>query len=421
VTRTLRTLAAFAAFTVAAHAASITGTVLNKTNNKPAAGDDVVLIRLAQGMQEATRTTTDSRGHYKLDLPDEGVHLVRVTHDKANYFSPAPPGTDVVDVTVYDAAAHVAGITGEADVMRIESDGGGAGLRVVENFFVKNDSTPPRTQFSDRPFEFYLPDGAIVEGSAALGPGSMPIKAAPVPLSDEKNHYAFLFPIRPGETRFQITYRLPYSGNFTFSPRPMLATDTVAVMMPKTMTFAPAANSPFSPVNDEVNAQTFVARTLPAGKPIPFTVSGNGQLPRDTQNANDSGSSQPDAGAPAAPGSAATDTRPGGGLGTPIDTPDPLSKYKYWIIGGLLLLMAGIAGFLLSKPSAPAAAPSRNTADDDTPMPIAPLSGRTTLDALKEELFTLETDRLSGKLDETEYAEHKAALETILKRALKRG
>jgi hypothetical protein len=417
VTRKLRTLLALAAFTAAAlhaNAASITGTVTNKTNNRPAAGDDVVLIRLAQGMQESTRTTTDSRGRYKLDLPDDGVHLVRVTHDKANYFSPAPPGTDTVDVTVYDAAAHVAGITGEADVMRIESDGSGAGLRVVENFFVKNDSTPPRTQFSDRPFDFYLPDGAIVEGSAALGPGSMPIKAAPVPLSDEKNHYAFIFPIRPGETRFQITYRLPYSGSFTFSPRPMLATDTVAIMMPKSMTFTPAANSPFAAVNDEVNAQTFVARTLPAGKPIPFTVSGNGQLPRDSQNADSNGSSQSDPNAPATPGSASTDTRPGGGLGTPIDTPDPLSKYKYWIIGGLLLLMAGIAGFLVSKPAAPAP-------PDTSPMPIAPLSGRSTLDALKEELFTLETDRLSGKLDEAEYAEHKAALETILKRALKRG
>jgi hypothetical protein len=421
VTRTLRTLLALAAFTAAAafpaNAASINGTVTNKTNNRPAAGDDVVLIRLAQGMQESTRTTTDSHGRYKLDLPDDGVHLIRVTHDKANYFTPAPPGTDTADVTVYDAAAHVAGITGEADVMRIESDGSGAGLRVVENFFVKNDSTPPRTQFSDRPFDFYLPDGAIVEGSAALGPGSMPIKAAPVPLSDAKDHYAFIFPIRPGETRFQITYRLPYSGSFAFAPRPMLATDTVAIMMPKSMTFTPAAGSPFAAVNDEVNAQTFVARTLPAGKPIPFTVSGNGQLPRDSQNANDGGNSQQNSGSDQSQGSASTDARPGGGLGTPIDTPDPLSKYKYWIIGGLLLLMAGIAGFLVSKPSAPAA---RET-PDTSPMPIAPLSGRSTLDALKEELFTLETDRLSGKMDEAEYAEHKAALETILKRALKRG
>jgi hypothetical protein len=418
VTRKLHTFLVLVAFTataaVHANAASITGTVTNKTNNRPAAGDTVVLIRLAQGMQEATRTTTDSRGHYKLDVPDEGVHLVRVTHQNANYFTPAPPDTTTADVTVYDAAAHVAGITGEADVMRIESDAGGTSLHVVENFFIKNDSTPPRTQFSDRPFDFYLPDGAIVEGSAALGPGSMPIKAAPVPLSDAKNHYAFIFPIRPGETRFQITYRLPYSGSLTFTPRPMLATDTVAIMMPKSMTFTPAANSPFAAVNDEVNAQTFVARTLPADKPIPFTVSGSGQLPRDSQDANNGGQSQSDTSGQQQ-GSAADDTRPGGGLGKPIDTPDPLSKYKWWIIGGLLLLMAGIAGFLVSKPSAPAAA------QDTSPMPMAPLSGRSTLDALKEELFTLETDRLSGKLDEAEYAEHKAALETILKRVLKRG
>jgi len=418
VTRTLRIALALAALTAAtAHASSITGTVTNKTNNRTAAGDDVVLIRLAQGMQESTRTTTDSHGHYSLDVPDAGVHLVRVTHEKANYFTPVPPGTDTADVTVYDAAAHVTGITGEADVMRIESDGSGTGLRVVENFFVKNDSTPPRTQFSASPFDFYLPAGAIVEGSAALGPGSMPVKAAPVPLSDAPNHYAFIFPIRPGETRFQITYRLAYSGSFQFAPRPMLATDTVAIMLPKSMTVTLAPNSIFSPVNDEVNAQTFVARSVAAGNPLPFTISGSGQLPRDSQNADSNGTSQSDANAPAgdaAPGTAATDTRPGGGLGTPIDTPDPLSKYKYWIIGGLLLLMAGIAGFLVSKPSAPAPA-------DTAPMPIAPLSGRGTLDALKEELFTLETDRLSGKMDEAEYAEHKAALETILKRALKRG
>ncbi len=66
--------------------------------------------------------------------------------------------------------------------MRIQTDESGKALRVVENFFVKNESNPPKTQFSDRPFEFYLPAGAVVEGSAALGPGGMPVQASPVPL-----------------------------------------------------------------------------------------------------------------------------------------------------------------------------------------------------------------------------------------------
>jgi len=42
------------------------------------------------------------------------------------------------------------------------------------------------------------------------------------------------------------------------------------------------------------------------------------------------------------------------------------------------------------------------------------------LAALKEELFELETERLAGKITDAEYAEHKAALEVLLKRALAR-
>ena len=131
-----------------AAAATLTGVVTNKTTNKPSAGDEVTLIRLQQGMQEAAHTKSDARGHFSIDVTDEGVHLIRVTHDKANYFRPVQPGAESVEVEVYNAAAKVEGVTGEADVLRIQTDPGGTGLQVVENFFVKNDSNPPRTQFS---------------------------------------------------------------------------------------------------------------------------------------------------------------------------------------------------------------------------------------------------------------------------------
>ena len=432
-TRTLRSVivsAAAALLPFAALAATLTGTVTNKTTNKAAAGDVVVLIRLQQGMQESTRTKTDARGRFSLDVPDEGVHLVRVTHDKANYFRPAPPGTESVEIEVYDSSPNVVGVTGEADVMRIESDASGTGLKVVQNFFIKNDSNPPRTQFSDRPFDFYLPDGAVVDGSAALGPGGMPVQSAPVPLT-EKNHYTFIFPIRPGETRFQLSYHLPYTGSLKFSPKVTLPTDTIALMLPKSMTFKPGASTPYSAVNDEVNAQTYVARNVSPSQPLEFTLSGTGQLPRDSQASQTGGdATQATAGgdsAPAgAPATAATDTRPGGGLGTPIDTPDPLSKYKWWILGGLALLLAGGAGFLLSRPASSAAdsLPQRATlVSESVPAPrvTGPADQRTTLlNALKEELFALETERLENKLSEAEYAAQKAALETVLRRALSR-
>lgn len=425
-----RTAAAIAVLMLAlsgsAVAATITGTVTNKTTNKPAAGDDVVLIRLAQGMQEASRTKTDARGRFKLDVPDEGTHLVRVTHDKANYFRAAPPGTESVEVDVYNAAAKVKGISSEADVMRIETQAGDKNLHVVENFFVKNDSTPPMTQFSDRPFEFYLPAGAVVAGSAALGPGGMPVQAAPVPLGDA-NHYAFVFPIRPGETRFQVTYSVPYSGSFKFSPKAVMTTDTIAIMMPKSMTFTAGAGAAYSPVTEETTAQTYVARNVSSSQPLDFTISGAGQLPRDTGAATTEGGGaaggQPGGGAVAdaanTGGSAATDTRPGGGLGTPVDPTganDPWAKYKLWILGGLGLAMAAAAGFLLKGGGATPVGAVATTAG-----PVGGAGGSSLLAALKDELFALETDKLQGKLDEASYREQKKALEVVLRRALSRS
>jgi 5-hydroxyisourate hydrolase-like protein (transthyretin family) len=418
--------AVVAAFSSFALAESITGVVTNKTTNKPAAGDDVVLIRLAQGMQEATRTKTDAKGRFTLEVPsgDNGIHLVRVTHDKANYFRPAPPGTQSVELEVFNASAKVAGVSSEADVMRLQTDESGKSLHIVENFFVKNESTPPMTQFSDRPFEFYLPEGAVVEGSAALAPGGMPVQASPVPLG-EPNHYAFIFPIRPGETRFQITYRLPYSGSLKFAPRVMMPTDTIAVMMPKSMTFKPGPSAPYTPVTEDTTAQTYVARSVQPSQTLDFTVSGTGQMPRDAGAAATpsgggaaDGSVQPGS-APA--NSAASDTRPGGGLGVPLDpegTNDPWSKYKWWILGGLGLVMAVGAGIMLKNGPA-------QTLDRPGTSPVAAggsvMGHNSLLAAMKEELFALETDRLQGRLAESEYVEQKAALEVVLRRALERG
>ncbi len=415
---------------------TIKGTVLNKTTGKPAAGDDVVLIRLAQGMQESTRSKSDSKGRFSLDVPDPGgVHLVRVTHDKANYFQPVQPGTDTIDVDVYTAAPKVEGITGEADVMRIQTDAGGSSLSIVENFFVKNDSAPPKTQFSDRPFEFYLPEGAIVEGSAALGPGGMPVRSAPVPLG-EPNHYAFIFPIRPGETRFQVSYRVPYKGSLAFTPKPVMTTDTIAIMMPKSMTFKANQSAEYSPVTEETSAQTYVARNVAPSQPVGFTVSGTGQLPRETEAAPN-GQPGAQSGSEAAasgggPVTSANDTRPGIGLNNPIDpngTNDPWAKYKWWIIGGLGLVLAAGAGFMLKAPASggrDAAAPG-NTIEPSFPVTasaeqaVSAGSATNVLAALKEEIFALETDRLQGSVTETEYAEQRAALEVLLRRVLNRA
>lgn len=407
-------------------AASLTGTVTNQTTNKPSVGDEVVLLQLQAGMTEAGRVKTDAKGHFSFNLPEAGPHLIRVEHQKGSYFKQAPPGTQSVEIDVYDVAAKVEGITTEANVLRLEADN--SGLKITENYFVKNQSSPPRTQFSDHAYEIYLPTDAKIEGSAAMAPNGMPVASSPVPLG-EKGHYAFAFPIRPGETRFQLSYSVPYSGSYKFTARLAMAAENVAVMLPKSMKFTPASTSSFQPVNDDVTAQTFLAKNVNPGQPLEFTVSGTGSMPREAQGADSqaSGGSPDGPGATvAAPGSANTDKRPGGGLGVPVGGEDPINKYRWWILGGLSVVLAGAAGFLLRKPS-PLPAQTPTTTPARVGASSASASAQVTatvqnpmLAALKDELFTLETERMKGHISDAEYAQLKSAFETVLRRALAR-
>jgi len=400
--------------------APVTGVVTNRTNNKPSAGDKVTLLQLAQGMQELAHASTDSKGRFSIEVPDEGLHLLRVTHEGANYFKPIQPGTQSVAIDVYSAAAKVAGVTLDADVMRIESEAGG-GLRVVEHFFVKNTSQPPMTLFSEHPFELYLPGGAVVEGSAAKAPGGMAVQSALVPES-EPNRFTILFPIRPGESEFQVSYKLPYNGSFNFQPRPVMPTDNLVVMLPKSMTFKPGNGTPYSPVTEEMGAQTYVARSAEPSQPLGFAISGSGQLPRDNAaaGANPSGDQQANAG-----GDPNTDTRPGGGLGVPVDKDavrDPWTKYRWWILAGFGLLLAAAAGFLLTGPQGGRRRGLQTGGSDFLPgnVDLRRTPDRV-LQTLRDEMFAAETDRLEGRLNPEQYAELKSAYDIVLRRALTRN
>jgi len=404
-----------------AHAASITGTVTNKTNGKPSAGDTVALVDVQAGMSEVAHTTTDAKGHYTLNKPGNGPYLVRVTHQGAGYFIAAPEGNSPGDIPVYDSAPKVDGISIEADVLEIESDNGQ--LKVNERYFVHNTSSPPRTQYSSRGLEIVLPEDAVVDGAAARRPTGLPTSTQLTPASG-KGHYTFDFPIQPDEgdkdTLFQVSYHLPYtSAKYSFHPQLLMPAENVAVLMPKSMTFTAGAGASFQPVQEDPNIQTYVSKNAAPGKTIDFTVSGTGSMPREGQGQPAADSGAQEAGNPGG--------QPGGGIGNPINTPDPLTKYKWWILAGLALLLAAAAAFLLRKPvPAVAGAASGVIPGGDATAFIPPVAVQASpsaknsalLNVLKEELFSLESEKLSGTLAPAEYAEAKAALEIVLKRAL---
>jgi hypothetical protein len=229
-----------------------------------------------------------------------------------------------------------------------------------------------------------------------------------------------------------LSYHVPYTGSYKFSPKLMEAADNVAIMVPKSMTFAPGAGTSYTSVADDPNAQTYLMRNVKPGQALDFTVSGTGAFPRDTPG---DGGTAGGAQAGADSGVSGPGGKPGGGLGNPIDTPDPLSKYKYWILAGLALVLAVAAAVLLRKPSGAVALAGPGPATVNPAYPnsypepqIAAFAAKSPqtksqllLEALKEELFAIESEKIAGKLSAHEYAELKAALETVLRRALGRG
>lgn len=411
-------------------AASITGTVTNKTTNKPAAGETVTLLNLSSGMEEVGSTKTDSKGHYKLDASGSGTMMIRVDHQKSPYYKNVAQGTTTADVVIYDVAAKVDGISTDANILRIEAQSGK--LTVAEIYYVSNNSQPARTQQSDRTYEVYIPAEAVLDSTEAMGPSGMSIPITPSSLA-EKGHYALNFPIRPnggdkGEngTTYQIVWHVNYSGSYKISPRLLLGAGEVAVMLPKSMSLKPGTSSSLHATSDVDGAQTWLAKGASPTQSLEFTVSGTGTLPQDAQQ----GGGAMGGNGEAAGANAATTNGPGGGLGAPIDTPDALQKYKYWILGGLAVILAIIAGFMLRKPAnagpqAMVAAPTEEPGtlpkvhSIETPLHPDPAYSHNLITSLKEELFTLETERIQGKVTDEEYASHKAALEVLMRRALR--
>jgi hypothetical protein len=412
-------------FLASASAQTLTGTVKNGTTSKPAAGDDVVLLSLGQGMQESGRTQTDAKGNFSVKLDNaSSPHLVRIIHQGVTYHKMAPPGTTSVDVDVYDVSKKVQGISVTADVMRFQAQG--SELQGIRLFAVNNSSDPPRTQMSDQSFEFYLPDGAQVDQSMAMTAGGQPINSAPVP-QKQKNRYAFVFPLRPGETQFQVSYHMPYSGEVSVNPNTLYGAQHFVVVLPKSMQFSPASGTAFKAMQDprQADAVVQVASNTTAGQALAFKISGTGTMSDDAEETKNQQAS-PVGGAQTSGGAVAgRDSRPGGGLGPPIDAPDPLEKYRWYILGGFGAVLVAGAIYIATR-SKTATIPDYGPTDAELGIPPAPKAkpaDRSTLllEALKEEIFQLEVEHKQGRISQQEYEKAKAALDQTLARAVKRS
>ncbi len=413
-------LAAVVAACVAFSGAStLTGTVTNGTSGKPSSGDAVILIKLAAGMEEVGHTKTDALGKFAFNVPDgNSPYLVRAIHQEVTYHAPAPPGSNSVTLTVYDVAAKVEGVKAVADLMSVQA--GQGKLSIDRVFAVDNGSKPARTEMNDAPFEFYIPEAAEIDEAQAQTVGGQPVIVSPVPQA-VKGRYALVFPLRPGETQFHIAYHMNYSGKATVDPHLIYPIQHLVVFVPKSMTFSPSQAGVYESREAPKQPDTMVAIVADPkpGQKLSFEISGEGSMPNQDQSSSSAGSG------------GAGDTRPGGGLGVPNDAPDPLDKYRWYILGEFGIALVGGALYIVQRSrsvrvtSSATPASARQAANLAAPAVLAPVATSSYagmfFQGLKEEMFQLELDHKQSKISDEEYAKTKSALDQTLSRALKRS
>ena len=371
-------------------AQSVSGRVQNQTTNRPADGDQVILLRLGEGMQEEARTTADAQGAFVLNRNDVNAqYVVRVLHQGVNY-DQIVAGNAPLDLKVFDAVSRIPGLMGNIGIVEIQSEDNL--LKVAEKFSIANNSTPPVTQASPSNFEISAPHGAKVELAEVKGPGGIWVKVSPEAVSGRKDVYRINFPLRPGETLFKFNYELPYSGSATFHLKLPYPVKGVGVVQPSSMSFKALLPGTFKEplLSNGLRLEKVIQEPV-AGEVPPFQVSGRGKTP------------QPVTSAQATPPSAIAHS--------PQQNPAVASASSH---GELWLMLAGTVAILIvgafafwrvrRKKVIPAVAPKDSL-----------------LDALKEQLFQLESDRLRGTVSAAEYASTKKALNQSIQRLLNKA
>ncbi len=202
--------------------AAIDGTVLNRTTGKPEAGVSVTLLKPGQNGMQTLGTTTSGPGgrfFFEHDQPGGGPQLLQASYKGVNYNKLLTPNipTSGVQLEIYEATKSPAVARIAERMMLIEPSS--SQIAVSETVIVQNDSNTTYNNDALGGLLFFLPPAANGQSRVNVqGPQGMPLPRA-AEKTAESNVFKVNFPIKPGQTEFEVSYVLPAGSPFTFRSR----------------------------------------------------------------------------------------------------------------------------------------------------------------------------------------------------------
>jgi hypothetical protein len=431
----------------AAHAGTLSGTVVNRTTGKTTPNIDLTLLSPTQGMRELGSAKSDAQGHFTITSDAIGAApvLVRATYHDVSYNTFAPPGRPNVEVEIYELSKDINTVSIANHIIIFQP--GSDKLIGAEEYIVRNASQPPEAYFrTEGNFEFAIPEKAKLQQVSTVNASGMSVQQASI--DKGKGRIAIAYPFRPGDTSIRLSYEMPYSPSDTSLKLTAVypGVSTLVVVPPgvtitgEGLTAAGQQQGMFLFTHEPLAAKAGFSVKLSGIAAPQAADAGAG----DEQGAGQGGMPQE--------GNSRTQTQDVQAV------PGRLNEFKWPL---LTLLLAGFAGLaiLLSRKKvvvvqgpgdeldapSPAAAqkktakakPSAATAAARTHVPdesatstsaavlaasVASVNAQVnaSLETLKEDIFRLELRKQAGTISDEDYAREKTRVEKLL-RDLVRG
>jgi hypothetical protein len=272
----VRTCALLVSLSLVCSAEIIQGTVTNRTTGKPVAALQVVLLTTSG---EQARTSTNNTGAFRITLKGrlaaDSPGVVSAIYHGVQYFQSVVAGNDVA-LSIFDESNHVRDIVGYLTILQFQVNGDK--LQVTELHALDNASNPPITRVSPDNFILSIPNGAQLQPAIVSGPERGTLALPLVPIDSKRERYRVDFPLKPGRSKYAITYQVPYNSKFMFRRAAQYAMQRVGVVMPASMHFQSLGPNSFHPVPGQPGRQDLVLDGLQAKQVFSFELSGKGKL-----------------------------------------------------------------------------------------------------------------------------------------------
>jgi hypothetical protein len=288
--RCSRSLACLFLSATVAQAAAVEGVVLNGATGKPQAGATVTLFRLASanGPEALESVKSDVGGKFSIDKEVAGPRMLQAAFDGVTYTQMLPPGaaSNGVTLNVFPSSTKPGVAHVDQHMMLLEPNG--SQLNISESFVWANDGKSTYNDPDHGTLLVYLPPGTDGKVEVnAMAPQSVPIRRA-AEKTATPNVYKIDFPIKPGQSRIDLAYTMPFTSPGDFESKVLAKGAVTRIVTPTNVTVTGPGVQNLGPGPQGTNATIYGVDT-PEFK---VTLAGTGTLKGPDTPAADSGGDQ---------------------------------------------------------------------------------------------------------------------------------